>query len=483
MVRRGKVLIADDNFRVRGVLKKILSEDYDVVDVGDGVQAKDVLARDSIDLLITDLRMPNMSGEELLIHVKNFNPGLPTIIWTGNPDDVDIKPYLAEKNVSYLVKSENCNKVLARVQHSIWPRVCEAVYSEKPQALVVDNNLEDLFSYCDIDSLAQSVDIPLVKKTTALDVLGSFQNHLNGLVLLNYSFNNSGQIARTIRSIYPFTRIIAYSHSASESSETSDFISEMYPDVIDDFVLGGDINKKLETILQNQQNIRQDKITGRLRARPPRVFLVAGARGSGKSMLRNGAYSAMPWTYKFPSDTTGPRRRFERGTDHNFLSEDKFYDNMEKYLMVYYYEREQKECLYGLDRKLFSDALSSGRDVILSMTNPKVADTFKVVFDNMKKEWGVLSDLTTILVNSPITDLLYRGAQRPEGIDFEAIIEGHKLFNEKRDEYDIVIGNPGNYGRIMSNDMGEEEINVVNRMLKEFCRHVWNGRYDEKSPF
>ncbi len=79
------VLIVDDEKNIREGLGKALElEDYNVLLAEDGKEALNVLNNEEVDLIITDLKMPVMSGEELLKKVASAYPTVPVIILTGH---------------------------------------------------------------------------------------------------------------------------------------------------------------------------------------------------------------------------------------------------------------------------------------------------------------------------------------------------------------------------------------------------------------
>ena len=84
---KGRVLIADDEAAIAGLLKRYLLECHLEVDtVSDGQQALDRLTTHKYDLLITDLKMPKLDGEELIRHIKNssLEKTLKIVAMTGN---------------------------------------------------------------------------------------------------------------------------------------------------------------------------------------------------------------------------------------------------------------------------------------------------------------------------------------------------------------------------------------------------------------
>ena len=80
-----QVLIADDEANLRKVLTALLKQDgHEATAVEDGIKALEVVERGEVDILITDLRMPGMTGLELLKKVRQRDPTLPVIVITAH---------------------------------------------------------------------------------------------------------------------------------------------------------------------------------------------------------------------------------------------------------------------------------------------------------------------------------------------------------------------------------------------------------------
>ena len=86
MRRRLRVLLAEDEALVAMVLADCLeAEGHEVTVARDGAEAL-ALARGlgRLDLLVTDLRMPGLGGEELVRALRAERPGLPVLVVTGS---------------------------------------------------------------------------------------------------------------------------------------------------------------------------------------------------------------------------------------------------------------------------------------------------------------------------------------------------------------------------------------------------------------
>ena len=81
---RDRILITDDEENVRSLFKKLLEkEGYEVDCAPSGEDALEKLGQEWFDLVLTDLRMPGMSGLELMRRGKMLNPSLPFLILTA----------------------------------------------------------------------------------------------------------------------------------------------------------------------------------------------------------------------------------------------------------------------------------------------------------------------------------------------------------------------------------------------------------------
>ena len=84
------ILVVDDDDAVRRILAKIMETvPYRVVDAGHPTRACELFDADpsAIDLIVTDLKMPGMSGQQMAAHVWARRPELPVVFITGYSDE------------------------------------------------------------------------------------------------------------------------------------------------------------------------------------------------------------------------------------------------------------------------------------------------------------------------------------------------------------------------------------------------------------
>jgi CheY-like chemotaxis protein len=112
------ILLVDDEPTILRVVKTILEkESLVVLTAKDGPEALSVLEAHHVDALLTDLRMPNMSGHELVLEARRRYPYLPVCCMTGYAEapgieDVPLvrKPFQAHELVNTV------NQVMARAK-------------------------------------------------------------------------------------------------------------------------------------------------------------------------------------------------------------------------------------------------------------------------------------------------------------------------------------------------------------------------------
>ena len=79
-----RILIVDDEDGMRRLLSRVLTrEGYDTVAVGSGAEALRLVANERFDLVVTDIKMPEMDGLQLLEELKEYEPSLLVIVITA----------------------------------------------------------------------------------------------------------------------------------------------------------------------------------------------------------------------------------------------------------------------------------------------------------------------------------------------------------------------------------------------------------------
>ncbi len=105
--RRRRILVAEDEELILRVFEAILGKaGFDVLSAENGNRAVSIFDADpeSVDLVITDLSLPGLTGEALAAHVRKTRPNLPIIFSTGNITDAPNKAVESFQGALFLPK-------------------------------------------------------------------------------------------------------------------------------------------------------------------------------------------------------------------------------------------------------------------------------------------------------------------------------------------------------------------------------------------
>lgn len=123
VIIKQKILIADDSEMNRELLAAILEEEYDIIQVNDGVQAVDCLQRqaEEISLLLLDIVMPHMDGFEVLSYMnkEHWIDAIPVVIISSENSPIYIKRGYDLGATDFIGKPFDANMVLRRSANAI----------------------------------------------------------------------------------------------------------------------------------------------------------------------------------------------------------------------------------------------------------------------------------------------------------------------------------------------------------------------------
>lgn len=111
-----KILIAEDDRELRLLFQRVLTRHgYQVIGVEDGQQALDVLDREYIDLIISDVMMPVLDGYELVRSLREAGITIPVLMITAKDAFHDMQQGFLSGSDDYMVKPVNVNEMVLRV--------------------------------------------------------------------------------------------------------------------------------------------------------------------------------------------------------------------------------------------------------------------------------------------------------------------------------------------------------------------------------
>ena len=118
-----RILVADDDAVIREGLRRILTaEGYEVETVSNGRSALERLEQKRFRLLVTDLKMPGMSGLEVLQAIRNCQPELPVVLITGYAAIDNAVEAMKNGATDYLAKPFANDELVSKVKNAIQSR-------------------------------------------------------------------------------------------------------------------------------------------------------------------------------------------------------------------------------------------------------------------------------------------------------------------------------------------------------------------------
>jgi len=116
-----KILVVDDELLIRDLLyDHFSSRDYQISVADSGQKALDILGNEKVDCILTDLKMPDMDGLELVEKVRDTSDtNIPVIVITGFPSWETAVDALRKRVYDYVVKPFNINRLYSTVEKAI----------------------------------------------------------------------------------------------------------------------------------------------------------------------------------------------------------------------------------------------------------------------------------------------------------------------------------------------------------------------------
>lgn len=122
-----EILIVDDDIHISGMLEVALqSKGYAVSKAFSGTEAMLVLSQKKPDLILLDLMLPGLSGEELLPEIKD----IPVIVVSAKADTADKVGLLLSGAADYITKPFHMDELLARIAVQLRSRAGNGSSSE-----------------------------------------------------------------------------------------------------------------------------------------------------------------------------------------------------------------------------------------------------------------------------------------------------------------------------------------------------------------
>lgn len=139
------LLIIDDEKNIReGLAANFELEDYNVKTASTGEEGLALIEKGDIDLVITDLRMPGISGEQVLAKVSSETPGIPVIILTGHGSIDSAVDAMRHGAYDFLTKPLNLDQLSLIVKRALEGREMSLQHQELKKELEDSNALKGM---------------------------------------------------------------------------------------------------------------------------------------------------------------------------------------------------------------------------------------------------------------------------------------------------------------------------------------------------
>ncbi len=111
-----RILVVEDDAELRQLFRRVLEKNgYEALEAADGQEALDVLDRQYIDLIISDIMMPVMDGYELVRSLRDAGISIPVLMITAKDAFDDMRRGFLSGTDDYMVKPVNVNEMVLRV--------------------------------------------------------------------------------------------------------------------------------------------------------------------------------------------------------------------------------------------------------------------------------------------------------------------------------------------------------------------------------
>ena len=115
------VLIADDSYTNRVLLKKIFSSDYNVFEAENGQEAIDIIDKEDVSICLLDITMPILNGYDVLKHIRDTNKtaDIATVVITANDDTESQIKALDLGAADFVIKPFNTTSIQKRISNLV----------------------------------------------------------------------------------------------------------------------------------------------------------------------------------------------------------------------------------------------------------------------------------------------------------------------------------------------------------------------------
>ena len=135
------ILIIEDNVDIHNLLKELLEKEYKIVSAYSGTEALMLLEKKNIDLILLDLILPGLTGEEIISQVKD----IPIIVISAKTSSEDKVNVLLNGANDYISKPFDSSELIARIKVQLRLKQIQKNPTLKYKDLTLEKNSHFLF--------------------------------------------------------------------------------------------------------------------------------------------------------------------------------------------------------------------------------------------------------------------------------------------------------------------------------------------------
>lgn len=137
-----KILVVEDDMDIHNLIKNVLEKErYDVISAYSGTEALLLIEKKDLDLILLDLMIPGLSGEEIIKKVKN----IPIIVISAKISSEDKVNALSIGANDYITKPFDTNELLARIKVQLRLSKKDNNVSLSYKDMILDKNSHTLY--------------------------------------------------------------------------------------------------------------------------------------------------------------------------------------------------------------------------------------------------------------------------------------------------------------------------------------------------
>jgi len=240
-----RILIVDDEEKVRNMYNAmLLNEGFEVLNASDAMQASCILNKETVDIMLLDIKMPRVYGSVFYDIMKVFHKGVKVIVASVYP--VEEQKEMVKGAADYYDKSQGLDLLLGKIkvlERSVAPHKSILVIDDEPRIRKIYRHYLQEHGYRIIEAHDGYAGMKVLSKNKDI-----------GLVILDIAMpNQSGfDIHKKIKKEFPSVKVLVASVFNQSYQKLMLPDADEYYDKSED---AGDLIKKIEKLLYAESKV------------------------------------------------------------------------------------------------------------------------------------------------------------------------------------------------------------------------------------